>query len=283
MIYVSSSCVRHKKIAESVTELASNGFRNIELSGGTEHYDGFESDLLELKAKFNLNYLCHNYFPPPKEHFVLNLASFDDGIYKKTIEHLKCALKLSKELGVPKFGFHAGFFVDIRTDEIGKKINKKTVNDYEKATERFINGYREVAAYADGLEIYLENNVFSRTNYETYGGENIFMLCTSASYYELAEQINFKLLLDAAHLKVSCNTLGLDFGAELKTMLELSDYIHLSSNDGLHDQNHPLAEDKELISMLKQHNLEGKDFTLEIYGGLDVVHDSLVILQELGL
>ncbi len=66
MIYVSSSCIRHKKIKDSVKELAENGFQNIELSGGTQYYNNIESDLLKLKEKYNLNYRCHNYFPPPK-------------------------------------------------------------------------------------------------------------------------------------------------------------------------------------------------------------------------
>ena len=76
MIYISTSCIKNnKKIKTSVEELAINGFSNIELSGGTEPYDQMEYDLLELKDKYNLNYRCHNYFPPPIEPFVLNLAS----------------------------------------------------------------------------------------------------------------------------------------------------------------------------------------------------------------
>ena len=94
MIYVSSSCVQHKKIKDSVLDLVSNGFKNIELSGGTEYYDGFEYELLELKDKYSLNYICHNYFPPPKEHFVLNLASQDHEVYTKTLNHLKQAIVL---------------------------------------------------------------------------------------------------------------------------------------------------------------------------------------------
>ena len=76
MIFVSSSCVEHTKIKDSILELASNGFGNIELSGGTEYYENYIEDLLVLKKTFNLRYLIHNYFPPPKEHFVLNLAGF---------------------------------------------------------------------------------------------------------------------------------------------------------------------------------------------------------------
>ena len=70
MIYISTSCVKHRKIKDSVEELALNGFKNIELSGGTEYYENFERDLIELKGEYNLNYRCHNYFPPPKKPFV---------------------------------------------------------------------------------------------------------------------------------------------------------------------------------------------------------------------
>jgi len=54
MIYISTSCVKHKKIKVSIQELVDNGYTNIELSGGTEYYDGFENDLLELKEKYGI-------------------------------------------------------------------------------------------------------------------------------------------------------------------------------------------------------------------------------------
>ena len=67
MIYVSSACVRRDTIKESVEELAQSGFKSIELSGGTEYYQGYQESLLELKNKYNLNYLLHNYFPPSNQ------------------------------------------------------------------------------------------------------------------------------------------------------------------------------------------------------------------------
>lgn len=283
MIYVSSSCVHNSKIGDSVKELASAGFRNIELSGGTEYYEGFEQELLELKNKYNLNYLCHNYFPPPKEHFVLNLASLDDKIFNMSVEHLKKTITLSHLLGASKFGFHAGFFIDIHTAEIGKKISKKEINSSAKALDRFIEGYNEVLGSSGGLKLYLENNVFSGTNYTTYNGENIFMLCCLSAYNELSEKINFNLLLDIAHLKVSAKTLRLDFDSELRNMLALSDYVHISSNDGINDLNQSLSSDPELIDLLKTCDMEGKDITLEIYENIDIIFDSCRILEELGL
>ena len=56
MIYISSSCVKADTIKESILTLVREGFRNIELSGGTKYYDSLIDDLLELKDKFGLYY-----------------------------------------------------------------------------------------------------------------------------------------------------------------------------------------------------------------------------------
>ena len=49
MIYVSSSCIKANYIHQSVEMLVSFGFKNIELSGGTQYYDGLMKDLLRLQ------------------------------------------------------------------------------------------------------------------------------------------------------------------------------------------------------------------------------------------
>lgn len=280
MIYVSSSCVKHKKIKDSIQDLIDNGFKNIELSGGTEYYDGFEDDLLELKEQYNLNYICHNYFPPPKEHFVLNLASLDDEVYDKTFEHLTNAIELSKKLGARKFGFHSGFFIDIKVSEIGKKISKVNLFDKSKSIQRFCDGVKKLQSLSGDLELYIENNVFSSTNAKTYENDNLFMLTNSSEYQELKNMINFNLLLDVAHLKVSSKTLELDFEEELSYMISQSDYIHISDNDALHDLNHKLQKDSNLVKLLKKQDLKDKDFTLEIYDDMDAIKETYKILQE---
>ena len=280
MIYISSSCVKNKTIKESVQELVDSGFKNIELSGGTEYYDGFEDDLLKLKKKYNLNYICHNYFPPPKEHFVLNLASLDDEVYDKTFEHLTNAIELSKKLEARKFGFHSGFFIDIKVSEIGKKISKVNLFDKSKSIQQFCDGVKKLQSLSGDLELYIENNVFSSTNAKTYENDNLFMLTNSSEYQELKNMINFNLLLDIAHLKVSSKTLELDFEEELSYMISQSDYIHISDNDALHDLNHKLQKDSNLVKLLKKQDLKDKDFTLEIYDDMDAIKETYKILQE---
>ena len=111
MIYLSSACSSNKKIGDAIREIARLGFKNIELTGGTQYYDEYETDLLRLQDKYHLNYLVHNYFPPPQEPFVLNLASPNPEIYQKSLQHCYNAIALAKKLGAKQLGFHAGFFI----------------------------------------------------------------------------------------------------------------------------------------------------------------------------
>ena len=280
MIYVSSSCVKHAKIRDSVQELAENNFQNIELSGGTEYYENFEDDLLELKGKYNLNYRCHNYFPPPKKPFVLNLASLNDETFQMSFDHLKKVVALSNRLGADKFAFHAGFFIDIKLNEIGKKLSLDNLFDEKEAIERFCNAYSVIKKQAKNVSLFIENNVFSKTNADTYDGENPFMMTNFNEYKSLKEKIDFNLLLDVAHLKVSAKTLRLDWEEEFENMISVSSYIHVSDNDGFHDLNNQLSKSSSLLSMLKQSDTKNKDFTLEIYDGMNAIKKSYEVLSE---
>ena len=280
MIYVSSSCVKHIKIRDSVQELAENDFKNIELSGGTEYYENFENDLLELKDKYSLNYRCHNYFPPPRKPFVLNLASLNDETFQMSFDHLKNVVALSSRLGADKFAFHAGFFIDIKLSEIGKKLSRDNLFDEKKSVERFCSAYDIVKEQAKNVSLFIENNVFSKTNAETYDDENPFMMTNFNEYKSLKEKIDFNLLLDVAHLKVSAKTLGLNWESEFENMMSVSSYIHVSDNDGFHDLNSQLTKNSSLLSMLKQSDTKNKDFTLEIYDEMNAIKKSYEVLFE---
>ena len=283
MIYISTSCVKNTKIKDSVQELAENDFQNIELSGGTEYYENFENDLLELKDKYSLNYRCHNYFPPPKKPFVLNLASLNDETFQMSFDHLEKVIALSNRLGADKFAFHAGFFIDIRLSEIGKKLSRDNLFDKKEAVERFCNAYDVIKRKAKNVSLFIENNVFSKTNADTYDGENPFMMTNFDEYKSLKEKINFNLLLDIAHLKVSSKTLRLDWEEEFENMMSVSSYIHVSENDGFHDLNNQLTKSSSLLAMLEQSDTKNKDFTLEIYDGMDAIKKSYKVLSEVVL
>lgn len=282
MIYVSSSCVKKELIKDSIAELRTNGISCIELSGGTKPYSELESDLLAAKRN-GVELLVHNYFPPPETPFVLNLASVNQETRTASIDHCKRAIELSALLDSEKFGVHAGFLLDIRVSDIGKKLSLDKLVEEEKAYEMFCRSYGQLVEFSNGgIKLYVENNVLSAENYETFEGTNPLMLTDYGSYHRLAKMIDFNLLLDAAHLKVSCNSLRLDFQQELNQLFELSDYIHLSDNDGLRDNNRPLKKDGQMIRALSQlKDWQKKTITLEIYDDMDSVKDSLNTIKHL--
>jgi len=281
MIFVSSACVKNKTIKESVLELYQAGFQNIELSGGTVYYDGMEADLLVLKEKYNLNLICHNYFPPPPLPFVLNLASLNERVNQDSLDHVLKSLDLSKKLEAPIYAVHAGYLIDIPVDEVGKKLNRYPLFEEKLALKQFIENIEIISEAAGDIDLYIENNVISAANYERYFPAQPLFFCDYEGFCSFARKLNIKPLLDVAHLKVSCNVLKKDFNYQLTTINELTDYIHISDNDGLYDTNQHLEEGSELYMALNNINLAGKVITLEVYNGLDKVRETYENVQKL--
>ena len=280
-IFISTSCVKNSTIKASILELAKNGFKKIELSGGTDYYDGYLEDLFELQEKYTLQYTLHNYFPSPKEHFMLNLSSLDDELYQKSIKHCIKAIDLCKKVGCEKYGVHAGFLIDFFPSEAGKKIGLKKINNRQDAYDRFGDAWDQLKELAgDKVTLYVENNVLSKSNLDTYKKNNPFLFTDYESWLEFSAEIDSNLLLDFAHLKVSCSSLGLSFDKEVERLVSLTDYYHISGNDGLHDQNHSIVNDNEIIAILDRYDWSDKTFTIEVYGGMDKIHESFEFLKN---
>jgi len=200
-----------------------------------------------------------------------------------SLEHLERAIALSSRLGADKFAFHAGFFIDIKLSEIGKKISRNNLSNKKEAVERFCSAYKIINEQAKNVSLFIENNVFSKANSDTYGGENPFMMTSFYDYKSLKEKINFNLLLDVAHLKVSTKTLKLNWEDEFENMINVSSYIHVSDNDGFHDLNNQLTKSSNLLIMLEQSDTKNKDFTLEVYDGMNAIKKSYSALSEVVL
>ena len=109
-IYFSTGGYKNQISRDVVKTLIDVGIKDIELSGTCYSKDNIK-DLKQLLKFSNLQ--IHNYFPPPKKPFVLNLASMDEAIAQKTIDHIMYAIDVCKELNCKYYSFHAGFLCDI--------------------------------------------------------------------------------------------------------------------------------------------------------------------------
>lgn len=280
MIYISTACVRHNRIKNSIIELVDNGFYNIELSGGSNYYDGLEEDLLELKDKFNLNYICHNYFPPPKDNFVINLGSLDDEVFIKTYNHLEKSINLSRKLGTNKFGFHAGFYLNVPINQIGKEISKSDLFNKSQSMTKFCDAFTKLKEENSDIDLYIENNVVSYENYQNFR-DNVFMLTCKGEYVDMRKIIDYKFILDVAHLKVSCNTLNLNFENQFDFLFHKSDYIHISDNNSYSDQNKALSRDSDLYNQLKKYSFKSKTITIEVYDSMKEINKTFNLIKNL--
>lgn len=283
MIYVSSACIRKKSIAEIVRLYAENHIQNIELSGGTDYYNEIEADLQNLKTYFRLNYACHAYFPPPQDPFVVNLASCNDQIYKRSIDHYVHCIEMLKCMECKVLSIHAGFLIEIGVDEIGKQLHNRIVYDEFKAYERFCDAYEYIAKLCEdnGISFFLENNVLNVQNYKEFGYHNYMMMTDYESIIKMKKQLDFNLLLDLGHLHVSANTLGLDYGKECDMLQPYIKWIHISENNGVMDEHKPLREDSPIIKELSKLYHPDINITLETEGSVQDIIESIKMVESI--
>ena len=284
MIYVSTGCVSGTTIKERAELLINEGFFNLELTGGTQPYAEYIDDLLMLKKNNNnINYIVHNYFPPPQEPFVVNLGSLKKEVISKSINLCKKAIHDAVILESDRYSFHAGFYFDPEIKELGAILDNRLLADSELSQAIFKENVIQLQEFASmyGIELYIENNVVNIGSYLSFKKEIPAMLLNYSDYKKLTSEIDFNLLLDVAHLKVSIHSLGLNFSDELSNLIDCSDYIHLSDNNNLKDENNAITKDSELFKLLKNKNLKNKVMTLETYDGINKIKSSYDLIDSL--
>lgn len=283
MIYVSSSCIKENNIAKVIRQLAESGINNIELSGGTEYYPEIEHDLIALKNAHHLQYACHAYFPPPQIPFVVNLASCNDRIYRQSIGHYEHCIEMLKRTDCHVLSIHAGFLVEIGTDELGRKLSGKIVYDEDKAYDRFCSAYNYIADLCakNSIAFFLENNVLSSENYKQFDYQNYLMMTDYDSIMKMRRQMDFDLLLDLAHLYVSSTTLNLTYEDECRKLKDYIRWIHLSENNGIIDEHKPLKESSRILEQLQLLYRPDINITLETQGNIEEIRAGMALVNSI--
>ena len=151
MVYVSTGGEREKTACEVSIELLDAGIKYVELSGGA-FSETLLSDLSELKE--DIDFQIHNYFPPAKTPFVLNLGTLDSEIGNRCISHVEQAIQWCSELGCTRYGVHAGFLLDPKVDELGKRIPNRNLFDRDESIEIFVRRIKYLAGLVDKLIIF---------------------------------------------------------------------------------------------------------------------------------
>lgn len=242
--------------------LIKNNINVLELSGG-KYSKNQTSEILALRKQNKIR--VHNYFPPPKKAFVINLASENKMILNQSIQHIKKSILFVKKLGGDTYSFHAGFRVDPNVKSLGKKFKKLKMITKKKAFDNFVKEVKKISTFAkkNGIQILIENNVLTKKNLERFKS-NPFLLTNykeAKKFFKIMPN-NVKLLLDVAHLKVSAKTENLDLKKSMKIMNKFTGGYHFSDNDGNTDSNKPFKKRAWFLPYIKK-NL--KYYSIEVY------------------
>jgi len=262
-IYVSTGGFTEQSGIESYNYLRNNKIKLVEFSGGI-YFKNFKNFISHLKN----NSQIHNYFPPSKKSFVLNLSSKDPKIIKKSMTLVKNNILYSKKLGSKFYSFHAGFRIDPHPKELGKKINLKKILSKKKAEDLFFQRLIILNKFAkkNKVKLLVENNVINKKNLTTFK-TNPLLLTSPIEILEFFRKIkdyelDIGLLLDVAHLKVSSKTLGFNLQKAHRDLNRFITAYHLSDNDGKSDSNKKFTNNSWFWKNLKK-NVEF--FTIEVY------------------
>ncbi|MCH9735621.1 MAG: sugar phosphate isomerase/epimerase [Actinomycetia bacterium] len=242
-IYVSTVCLPGKEPLDArVERYAAAGLSAVEFGAGVT-VDG------ELPQG---NYLIHNYFPPPAESFVLNLASKDDTVRQRSIDMARNGLALCARMGAPFYSVHAGFITDPTGFGTTSFIfpSPQSSEEAEAAWEIFLASVELLTEDADrlGVDLLIENNVCPLDL------KGKLLLQTPQEFLVLFERIRsprLGILLDTGHLRVSATTYGFDPTAGVTALAAHIRAFHLHDNDGLSDLHLP-AERKSWAVMAIQ-------------------------------
>ena len=276
-VFLSTAAFKKDSGADTAVRYLKNGITKVELSGGIYS----ENQIETIKNMKNVEFNLHNYFPPPKIPFVINLASQNEKILKRTEDHLKNLIDLASYLNLKTYSFHAGFVVDIKPEEIGKTTKTNIFVDREQALNTFINRLEKISNYANEkkIELLIENNVMKKSSYDFLKKNTTIMSEPDEIEYVMEKSPNnINLLLDVAHLKVSSNILKFDLDNAFKKIDKWVRAYHLSDNDGENDSNEQIKENSWFLHKLKS---DAFFYTVEVYNKeISLLKNQLLIVEK---
>lgn len=115
----------NSEIQPILNKLQERKIRFIEI--GSTHIKNSSS---RLKLYNNTKYIIHNYFPPRKKNFVLNIASEDEIIRENSINFIKNSINFCKKFHISHYTIHPGFLSEAKVE-----TKKKGLRNFDLSFE----------------------------------------------------------------------------------------------------------------------------------------------------
>jgi sugar phosphate isomerase/epimerase len=247
--YISTSCLKEIYPLSKKLELFEQWkIQNVEIGVSNDS----SIDFSKIIKKFNFNYIIHHYFPPPKEPFVINLASESPIIRHKSVNQLINSIEFCANHQISLFSFHAGFRAD---PDINFHFNRNNIQKYQDAFQHFVDSVVTIVEFAEtrNVNIAIENNVISEYNL-IQGKNELLLMCEYREFQDLFKHINSKnlgILLDLGHLKVTSKTQNFNPNNFIDAIRSNIFMIHLSNNDGKIDQHKCFKRGDWIANLIK--------------------------------
>ena len=249
-IFVSTACLSELQSIDSrITLYKKHGLGAIELGAGISSNEIIPSQISKMECQF----LVHNYFPPPVDPFVLNLASSNTDILQRSMDFVSEAIALTANLGAQFYSVHAGFITDPTSFENNSFVLPKpsSPDAYRYALSRFTAALEVEIDCAEhfGVGLLVENNLC------TTALRGKLLLQTADEFIELFDKIkskNLGILLDTGHLNVTAHTFGFDPMSFINKVASHIRAFHVHDNDGIADTHQPIQPDSWIIDVLRQ-------------------------------
>jgi sugar phosphate isomerase/epimerase len=216
--------------------------------------------------------LVHNYFPPPPEPFVLNLAATDPNILSASLAHCRRAMNLCAAKSVAFYSVHAGFAMNLSPAQLGQPEQQAALGQgflipIEKARGIFRESVLELADFAKGLglRLLLENNVITPVQAAAGRAETLLLTHPDEArrFFDELQHPAVGFLLDVAHAKVAGRALAFDPMDFLRLLEVHLTAFHLSDNDGMRDNNQMFSREAWFLPALKSFGAMPK--VIEVY------------------
>jgi len=230
-------------LQQALDECLKCGIESVELGSNHCYQDSYA-----FITDYPFEYLVHNYFPIPKDSFVLNIASLNNEIRKKSIRHIKSAIDFCSEFNAKLYTFHPGFL----TDPSG--ANKSTNNydfqwdremlhysDYDTAISYMYHALDEVIKYAQSKNINIAIETEGSLNKKGH-----LLMQKPKEYEELMEKFSpndLGINLNIGHLNLAGNAFQFNCYDFVNLIQNYIVAMELSHNDGLEDQHLPLEKE----------------------------------------
>lgn len=255
-VYVSTGAFAATDICQILEQADALGLRHIELSSGVAPSANLLDTVMANRRRFR--FLVHNYFPPPRSPFLLNLASADEAVAQRSMALCRAAVDLCQALGAPFYSVHCGFTFDSADgSHLGNRSQMQLPRiSMDAAMDYFIRRLSMLCHYAEskGVMIAIENNAIA--SFGLIDGMN--QLCLGADLESLTTIFNtvnmdaLRLLFDVGHAQVNQQTIGAEITDLFYAFQDRIVAMHVSDNDGFNDQNRPLTANSPLWALLNK-------------------------------